>query len=126
MKRGAAMAIGAAAVAAAAASAAWYWTAHASPEARHREIVRLHLNDPDSAVFRAAFPAKRGGEGIWCGELNARNRTGGMVGFTRYVAEMPQISAALSPEELRSFSRITFDDDGDGFHTKWNLMCQAG
>ena len=47
----------------------------------YQSIVKLHLNDPDSAVFRNSFKAKRGKD-VWCGEVNAKNRMGGMVGFT--------------------------------------------
>lgn len=41
------------------------------------ESVRYLLYDPDSAQFRNQFR--------WCGEVNAKNRMGGYVGFTRYV-----------------------------------------
>lgn len=64
--------------------AAWLWQQHGSPLARHRSVVRGFLSDPGSAVFRSERPSEIG-VGVWCGEVNARNRNGGMSGFTRYV-----------------------------------------
>jgi hypothetical protein len=64
----------------------WYYAANKSPEALHRKVVLAYLNDPDSAQFRGAYQSKRD-QVVWCGEVNAKNRMGGMVGFTRYVVD---------------------------------------
>lgn len=109
-------------VAAVAGAAVWF-VQERSPDAQHREIVRLHLNDPDSAVFRNTRPAARGGPGVWCGELNAKNRMGGMVGFTRYVAELPGEGLGTTPEDAKLLSKVTFDESA-GFGAKWDLMCR--
>ncbi len=39
--------------------------------------VRASLNDPDSAQFREVRQSKRNNT-IWCGQVNAKNRFGGM------------------------------------------------
>lgn len=70
--------------------AANYWFRY-TPTALARVIVRGELNDPSSAEFRReSVSAKRTttGQIVVCGEVNARNRMGGMIGFTKYVAEI--------------------------------------
>ncbi|WP_374347735.1 hypothetical protein [Chitinimonas sp.] len=47
------------------------------------------LNDPQSAMFRNVFQSKSPPH-AWCGEVNARNRMGGMIGFTRYIVDLPK------------------------------------
>jgi hypothetical protein len=69
-----------------AAAGLWYYEAHKSPKALHRKVVLAYLNDPDSAQFRGAYQSKRD-QVVWCGEVNAKNRMGGMVGFSRYVLD---------------------------------------
>ena len=58
-----------------------------SPKGRQREAVRKELSDPASAQFRNERPSGRF-PNAWCGEVNARNRMGGMAGFARYVVEL--------------------------------------
>lgn len=101
----------------------WYYERSLSPDARHRSIVRTFLTDPDSAVFRDTSPAKRGGN-VWCGALNARNRMGGMVGFTRYVLQLPDEDYG-DPELMLALSQFVTDDGGEGFANKWRLMCEG-
>lgn len=67
-----------------------YWVRY-TPEALARVIVRAELNDPESAVFRSERVSPKrttNNYTVVCGEVNSRNRLGGMVGFTRYVAEV--------------------------------------
>jgi hypothetical protein len=90
-----------------------------APESIHRDIVRLHLSDPDSAVFRATFKAKRGN--AWCGEVNAKTRMGGMVGFTKYVVTMPE-NSANDIESKRDSSSITFERS-ETFPGAWKAIC---
>lgn len=98
---------------------AYDWQANRSPAALSRAFVKGKLNDPESASFRNHVEAKRGGEGVWCGEVNARNRMGGMVGYTRYVAE-------ISPDrDLDFLDKVHFDEGNDTFAGKWRLMCEG-
>ena len=68
----------------------WWWLVWMpKAEAAERVVevqkrVLARLNDPDSAKFRGVkyFPQT----GAGCGDLNARNRMGGYVGFTSFVA----------------------------------------
>jgi len=119
MKKGVGIAIGGACVALALAGVAYDWKANRSPEALSMAVVKSKLNDPDSAVFRNHQKAKRGGEGVWCGELNARNRMGGMVGFTRYVLAME------ADRNLAILDKVSFDDGDAEFRGKWSLMCEG-
>jgi hypothetical protein len=98
---------------------AYHWQESRSPAAVSRELVKSKLNDPESAVFRNHVRGKRGGEGIWCGEVNARNRMGGMVGFTRYVAN-------VEPDRTMDFrDEVHLDEGNDSFAGKWRLMCDG-
>jgi hypothetical protein len=45
-----------------------------------REVIKKMMKDPDSAVFRN----ERLVDGKYCGEYNAKNSMGGMVGFRRF------------------------------------------
>lgn len=96
-----------------------------SPRGVQREVVKGFMFDPESAQFRNDVPAVRGGDGVWCGEINGRNRMGGMVGFTRYVAEV------YTDRELASvMDRVHFERNGtgarddDGFPNKWRIFCE--
>lgn len=102
------------------------WESHWSPAAKSKAVVKRKLVDPDSAQFRMHFPAARGGEGVWCGEVNAKNRLGGMVGFRRYVATIGMSLADIPGADPDALSTVYFDDDSPGFANKWGLMCVGG
>lgn len=91
----------------------------------YQQYVMLFLNDPDSTQFRGSRQSTRDAL-VWCGEVNAKNRLGGMVGFTRYVLQMPEpeldANPARDPEGARLFSKLDFDGS-DGFAAKWRLWC---
>lgn len=76
--------IGFVVVALAAFAAAYGWRWQLISELR--KPILAELNDPDSAVFRSEsvvgpwVPS----EVIYCGEINARNRMGGYVGYVRF------------------------------------------
>ena len=50
-----------------------------------KEIVAIHLSDPDSARFRnmGVYEKPLGGF-VVCGEVNGKNRLGGYVGYRRF------------------------------------------
>lgn len=124
MNRAAKFSILAAVVLAVAGGGLYGWEAHWSPAAKSKAFVKRKLTDPDSAKFGAHFPAVRGGENVWCGTVNARNRLGGMVGYTRYVLALkPPIDGidGIDPDIL---SDITFDQGDESFAGKWRLMCE--
>lgn len=91
-------------------------------EMPHREVVKLHLNDPESARFRFDKVSERA-PGVWCGEVNARNRMGGMAGFIRYVVYMPDPYLSDDEEWNYNMSQAFFDDGGDAFRSKWGMLC---
>lgn len=116
-KRSKVFGIGGLFVVAVAAGLAYNWQVNQSPAAVAKSVLIAKLNDPDSAVFRNHRPANRGGEGVWCGEVNARNRMGGMTGFTKYVVE-------VTPDRsLDVLDQVHFDDGQASFAGKWALMC---
>lgn len=68
-------------IAAAVSAVDWY---------RHRalfEAVRERLYDPESAQFRGVRVVYAG----YCGEVNAKNKMGGYVGFREFFAAPPPI-----------------------------------
>jgi hypothetical protein len=97
-----------------------------SQEGLQADYVRLFLNDPDSAQFRDVKQSKRETK-AWCGELNARNRMGGMAGFTRYVVLLPEDArSTLSHDRETAKLLAGFHTEGsDGFDAKWRLWCGA-
>jgi hypothetical protein len=63
------------------AGAYWYFD---TPSRQIKATIRAQLSDPDSAQFRNI---RKGNDSLsWCGEVNAKNRLGGFVGFTRFAA----------------------------------------
>jgi hypothetical protein len=94
-----------------------------TPRGRQREAVKRHLVDPESAQFRNddKGPRYSSKTPAWCGEVNARNRMGGLTGFTRYVA--------FFDEEDDADLELVYLDEGSGdklsmFKTAWRLHCQ--
>lgn len=55
-----------------------YWISQA------RKVVTEAANDPSSVQFRREFVHRSDGVIVACGEVNARNRMGGMTGFTPF------------------------------------------
>lgn len=47
---------------------------------KYRSVVSSELFDPNSAEFRNEFVSKAG---YYCGEVNAKNRMGGYIGYKR-------------------------------------------
>jgi hypothetical protein len=65
------------------------------------------LNDPESARFRKVFVSPRGR--AVCGEVNAKNRMGGYVGFKRFISAR---------------DKAGIEDDGTYFaDTHWTDRC---
>ena len=95
----------------------------ASPRGVQREVVKAAMVDPESAQFRNDVPAVRGGAGVWCGEVNGRNRMGGMVGFSRYVAQVYADRELGSVMDRVDFERVG-DDADSGFPNKWRAFCE--
>ena len=90
--------------AAAAASAAE--AERASPKGRQQEVMLRYLFDPASAQFRNVRQS-RGEQTAWCGEVNARNRMGGMVGFRRYVV----VLYSINDRAANPLDRVDVDPD---------------
>lgn len=88
--------------------------------------VKLFLNDPESAQFRGVRRSTNRRYEAWCGEVNARNKMGGMVGFTRFVMILPEaemkVDPASDPDLAKVLSDLAFESN-DGFAGKWSVYC---
>lgn len=56
----------------------------ADPFAEVKAGVAAHLSDPGSATFRAL--SEKVADFSYCGEVNAKNRMGGYVGYRKFFA----------------------------------------
>lgn len=95
-----------------------------SPIGRQEEAIKRYLNDPNSAMFRSERHSKVSKE-FWCGEVNAKNRMGGMVGYVRYVVELhddPDLADLDSPK-VENSNRASTSDNYD-FNLYWSGYCQ--
>jgi len=108
----------------------WYYGERLSPAAGQRTVVRDHLSDPDSAKFRNDHASARDAK-VWCGEVNARNRMGGMAGYARYIVYLPASPelAGITDEvflERRDQDTASKDPTSDSavFQSKWSVFCE--
>jgi hypothetical protein len=91
-------------------------------EGKHKDIVKNLLSDPESAQFQRIKQSGKDKD-VWCGEVNAKNRLGGYVGYTRYVLQ------TIGFEELKAsevfVSRfVTERDSRAEFQSAWRLFCE--
>lgn len=97
-----------------------------SPAGRQREAVRQIMYDPSSAMFRNER-ASATKQTFWCGEVNGKNRMGGMGGFQRYVVDL-QEDAKLSELDVAHLEPVSSDDKVSNekvrFAAYWNGYCQ--
>jgi len=96
----------------------------------HRLVVKNYLNDPESAQFRKDYQSKID-KTVWCGEFNAKNRIGGMVGFTKYIVYLEDSDKPESVlNEIFIEKEASVDDinkemsEAAVFRKKWNTFCQ--
>lgn len=95
-----------------------------TPFGRQRAAVLRYLYDPASASFRNERPSPHTA-GVWCGEVNARNRMGGHVGFSAYVVTLED------EPELRELDSAVVDPGASSskaeeqlaFLRKYALLC---
>lgn len=73
-----------------------YWYTQVRPENEAKDAVRQLLTDPASAQFRNV--ERNAKTGLWCGEVNSKNKLGGYVGFSKFVVK-PDKTAQLSPND---------------------------
>jgi hypothetical protein len=97
-----------------------------SPAGRQREAVKQLMYDPASAVFRNER-ASATKSSFWCGEVNGKNRMGGMVGFLRYGVDL-QENAELSVLDAAHLESTSSDETASNekvrFAAYWNGYCQ--
>jgi hypothetical protein len=104
-----------------------------SPRAKARDVVKGQLFDPQSAEFRNERTTDMGNV---CGEVNAKNRMGGYVGFSRYIYLKDGSSAFVTQgdpdfkeyyrDRENEFSRSgAFDKISAAclFETSWDIFC---
>lgn len=92
-------------------------TVHLLTYTKGKAAVSRNLNDPDSAQFRDLRLTTYHGKRFMCGEVNARNRMGGLVGFTRFFVEVndvlpfPVFDDGHEPGTFETFMRTCYGDD---------------
>jgi hypothetical protein len=109
------------------ASTTMLFVACGQPSSGQEGFAKVFLNDPDSAQFRNVFQSGAD-KTVWCGELNAKNRMGGMVGFTRYVLQTPDPALGIDPTvdvaDAKILATLTLEGT-DGFDGKWSIWCRG-
>lgn len=79
--------------------------------------VRDSLNDPESARFKDLSFNEYHGDWQMCGQVNARNRMGGLVGFTRFYVSRSDVLHSVTfnagGEGFDEFMRHCYGDDWD-------------
>lgn len=93
-----------------------------TPRGLQRSAVLERMHDPASAVFRN-IKEVRFAPGTWCGEVNAKNKMGGMVGFTRYIVELRFIGEEYSSSWVQLDDRDKDSFDGKSFEQIWQAIC---
>lgn len=94
---------------------------------RDKQLITAHIkdwaNDPESVVLRDLRQSKRDKE-VWCGEVNARNRLGGMVGFQKFVFTQPGFGEMSADREIsKLLAKMTLQEQ-EGFDSRFRLYCQ--
>jgi hypothetical protein len=90
-----------------------------------REVTR-NLTDPESARFRSLVVTKNNTGKTLCGEINAKNRVGGYVGYRRFLISHNDVSNAFaSPAFERSDSPSTELEkiSAEFFEMRWKTHC---
>ncbi len=79
----------------------------------YQEIVRNHLKDPESTTFKNQVLRKNG---FICGEFNAKNSSGGYVGYKRFKIEtrMRNYKGYASIEGTNIISLSDYDEILEG------------
>jgi len=98
-----------------------FWFAY-----KDKYMITAHIknwaNDPDSVSLRDLRQSKRDKE-VWCGEINARNRMGGMAGFQKFVFVQPGFGELRIANDIdRLLSEMTLEGAAV-FDSKYRLFC---
>lgn len=81
-----------------------------SAEKAARQAATRELEDPASAQFRAM---RINHEGVVCGEVNGRGRTGAMTGFRRFIYYSHTGNSVIEPPDI------------DTTYTRAELSCRT-
>jgi hypothetical protein len=91
------------------------------------EAVKRLLIDPGSAQFRDVVSYPNGAAERYCGEVNAKNRMGGYVGFTKFYVDMNGPVVVLDPGKVEltvdSAGSVRAWADGQNFQVAYTAMC---
>jgi hypothetical protein len=91
-------------------------------DSKHKEVVKGLLSDPDSALFKETKKSSVNKE-VLCGEMNAKNKMGGYVGYTRYVVSTIGFTT-MSPKDVFVTRFLTERDNASEFASAWRLFCE--
>lgn len=97
-----------------------------TPKGIQRDALLENLHDPESAQFRNVRQSSVD-SGVWCGEVNARNRMGGRVGFTRYMVTLKMVDGKVAGTFVEMDRPDPSGEDAKRqasyFSTMWDLTC---
>jgi hypothetical protein len=116
-KRGYRRALAASAVLAALAACEFIPGTEDNLERRARLAAASLLIDPSSAIF---LDVRRAGDAV-CGELNARNRMGAYVGFSRFIVDTGTWRAAIEPGVEAAAAGA--EAERSAFLRLWQIRC---
>lgn len=93
-----------------------------SDEEKYKDIVKNILTDPDSAQFKELRLSRRDND-VLCGELNAKNRMGGYVGYTRIVVETSGIKN-LKAKDVFIIRFLSERENAAELAGAWKTFCE--
>jgi len=85
-----------------------HYTNHVKPIEEAKNLVKADLNDPESAQFRNVRIHEFGSV---CGEVNARNRFGGYVGFRYFEVSGSSTKRAFIDSETLHLAENSCEPD---------------
>lgn len=109
-------------------------------EGAAKKAVEADLNDPASAQYRAIHSYRLSdleelrptgftpGGRIVCGEVNAKNRFGGYVGFKRFMYDVSSANLVNEPVDIPGAGPIEVAGAGYekvAFDLNWSMNCRA-
>jgi hypothetical protein len=101
------------------ASYAWAGMTHLPTFLSGQQAVRDNLNDSESAIFKDLTLRSYHGKRYMCGEVNARNRMVGLVGFTSFYVPLddampfPFFDNDSEHDSFSQYMRTCYGDEWD-------------
>lgn len=94
-------------------------------KAAKRELTKEFL-DPDSANFRDTFVTSSNGSQTLCGEVNAKNKVGGYVGYKAFIVPYDKKQAEFTSILLKNYDQQSREGElkSELFDISWEVSCK--